>query len=80
MAAISGPSHCTARAARRRSQGPSLFSLEALGSDAEEWECIQSTSSWADTSLETIERILGSFGNAVSIARSSMMPDFIPYG
>lgn len=46
----------------------------------EEWQCIKSASSLADIRLETIERMLGSFGEAVSIARVSMMQDFIPYG
>jgi hypothetical protein len=30
--------------------------------------------------LETIERMLDSFGKVVSISRASMMRDFIPYG
>jgi hypothetical protein len=40
--------------------------------DAEEWECIVSASSQADMSLEIIERMLGSFGEAVSMAQASM--------
>jgi hypothetical protein len=31
-------------------------------------------------SLETIERMLGSFGEATSIARVSMTRDFVPFG
>jgi hypothetical protein len=34
----------------------------------------------ADMSLETIERMLGRFGEAVSIVRATMTWDFIPYG
>lgn len=52
-------------------------SLEASRENAEEWECIQSASSRAYMSLETIERMLGRFKEVVTIARASMMWDFI---
>jgi hypothetical protein len=45
----------------------------------EEWWCIESASSRANMSLETIEHMLGSFGEVVSIARASMMRRLISY-
>lgn len=49
----------------------------------EEWRHIESASSWANMSLGTeVEEwhMLGCFREAVSIARTSMTWDFIPYG
>lgn len=44
-----------------------------------EWQCIESASTRTDMSLETIERMLSSFKEAISIARASMTWDFIPF-
>lgn len=52
--------------------------LEAPRADTEEWEFIKSALSWDDMRLETIERMLDSFGEAVSITRASMAWDLYP--
>jgi hypothetical protein len=46
----------------------------------EEWYRIESASTWADLRLETIEHMLGSFGEVVTIVCASMTHDLIPYG
>lgn len=48
--------------------------------EAKEWQQIKSTSSRGDMSLETIERMLGNFGEVVSIACTPVTRDLIPYG
>lgn len=48
--------------------------------EVKEWQQIKSASSRGDMSLETIERMLGNFGEVVSIAGTSMTHDLIPYG
>lgn len=53
---------------------------EGDGTEAEEWQRTESASSRADMSLETIERMLGCFGEALSIAWALMTRDFIPFG
>lgn len=40
--------------------------------EAEEWHPIEAASNWTDKSLETIERTLSNFREAVLIAHSSM--------
>lgn len=49
------------------------------GVDAEEWTRIESASSWVNASLEINEHMLGSFGEAGTIAKTSMTRDLIPH-
>lgn len=63
--------------------GPSPFILEGSEGaemEAEEWHLIEKASDWADRSVETVERILHIFEEAVLIACLSMMRDLIPHG
>lgn len=53
---------------------------EGRGAEAEEWQRTESASSRANSSLETIERMFGSFEEAISIAWASMTRDLIPFG
>ena len=54
--------------------------MEERGIEAKEWKHIESASTRAYMSLETIERMLDGFGEVVSIARASMTQDFNPFG
>lgn len=54
--------------------------FDAPRANVEESNHIESASSWANTSLETIRHMLGNLGEAMSIAQASMTRDLIPYG
>lgn len=83
-----------ARCHRRQPQAPQGAGVESevvpssylsrhrssLGANAENWRQVELASSWGHLSLSTIEETLGSFGDAISIVRPSMMRDIIPCG
>lgn len=47
--------------------------------EVEEWHLIEVVVDHADRGMESMERFLRNFGEAVSIARMSMMRDIIPH-
>ena len=48
--------------------------------EEEEWHLVETATDRADRSLEAIVRILGNFGEAIVITRSSVTRELIPYG